>query len=62
MRSLIICHQMLTWQHDLERSQVLATRHPETGINPHALSNMPVEDLRGVLDFLRRFAAEREAG
>lgn len=61
MRSLIISHAMVTWQYDLERSRVLATRNPETGINPDTLAFMPVEDLRGVFAFLQRFAGEREA-
>ena len=49
------------WQHILQQAQALAARLPEIGLNPNKLASLPLNDLVGVLDFLKRKHAEREA-
>jgi hypothetical protein len=48
-------------QHILQQAQALAARLPEIGLNPDKLALLPLDDLMGVLAFLKRKHAEREA-
>jgi len=47
------------WQHILQQAQALAARLPETGLNPDKLALIPLDDLVGVLAFLKRSYAEK---
>jgi len=47
------------WQHILQQAQALAARLPEIGLNPDKLSLLPLNDLVGVLAFLKRSYAEK---
>jgi len=49
------------WQHMLSQAQSLAARLPETGLNPDKLALLPLDELVGVLAFLKRFYAEKVA-
>ena len=52
------------WQYILlqaqAQAQALAARLPEIGLNPDKLELLPLNDLVGVLAFLKRKSAERK--
>ena len=47
------------WQHILQQAQALAARLPELGLNPDKLALIPLDDLVGVLAFMKRAYAEK---
>lgn len=53
-------NHLTVWQHILTQAQSLAARLPETGLNPNKLALLSLDELVGVLAFLKRFYAERE--
>jgi len=47
------------WQHLLDQAQALAASLPATGLNPDKLALLPLDELVGVLAFLKRVYAEK---
>mgnify|MGYP000420874127 CR=1 FL=1 len=55
-------NHLTAWQHILQQAQVLAARLPEMGLNHDTLVLLPpLNDLVGVLAFLKQSYAEKEA-
>jgi hypothetical protein len=52
-------NDFLAWQHILMQAQVLASRLPEIGLSPDKLTSLPLNELVGVLAFLKRSYAEK---
>lgn len=52
-------NHLTSWQHILKHAQELAARLPEIGLNPDKLALLPLDDLMGVLAFLKRSYAEK---
>jgi len=52
-------NHLTAWQHILQQAQALAARLPEIGLNPDKLASLPLNDLVGVLAFLKRSYAEK---
>jgi len=52
-------NHLTAWQHILIQAQALAARLPEIGLNPDKLALIPLDDLVGVLAFLKRSYAEK---
>tara|TARA_R110000772_G_scaffold184159_2_gene295244 strand:- start:117 stop:299 length:183 start_codon:yes stop_codon:yes gene_type:complete len=53
-------NHLLVWQHLLDQAQSLAARLPETGVNPDKLGLLPLNDLMGILAFLKRAYTEKK--
>tara|TARA_R110002050_G_scaffold57423_5_gene129279 strand:+ start:199970 stop:200152 length:183 start_codon:yes stop_codon:yes gene_type:complete len=51
---------MVVWQQVLDQAQSLAVRLPEIGLNPDKLASLTLDELVGVLAFLKRSYAEQE--
>jgi len=49
------------WQQLLKQAQALAARLPDMGLNPDKLALLPINDLVGILAFLKRLRSEQEA-
>ena len=56
-----ITPRIIVWQQLLIQAQTLAARLPGVGLEPDKLALLPFDDLVGVLAFLKRFNAEKEA-
>jgi hypothetical protein len=56
-----VTYHYLVWQQILFQTQELALKMPETGLNADKLAVLPIEHLTGVLAFLKRSYAERQA-
>lgn len=54
-------YQYVVWQQLVNQAQELAMKMPGLGLNPDTLLVMPIEQLTGVLAFLKRSYAERES-
>lgn len=54
-------YQYVVWQQLVNQAQELAIKMPGLGLNPYSLLVMPIEQLTGVLAFLKRSYAERES-
>jgi hypothetical protein len=48
-----------TYYHLLSDTQMLAAKLPSRGLNPYKLALLPLDDLIGVLAFLKWFYAEK---
>jgi hypothetical protein len=49
------------WQPLLQQAQSLAAGLPDTGLTPDKLALLPLDELMGVLAFLKRSIAEKQA-
>lgn len=49
------------WQDILIQAQELAAKMPCTGLSPYKLALLPLDDLIGILAFLKRYYAEKVA-
>lgn len=54
-------YQYVVWQQLVNQAQELAIKMPGLGLNPDSLLVMPIEQLTGVLAFLKRSYAESES-
>lgn len=54
-------YQYVVWQQLVNQAQELAIKMPGLGLTPDTLLVMPIEQLTGVLAFLKRSYAERES-
>jgi len=54
-------YQFILWQQLVIQAQELALKMPEMGLNPDVMPMLPLENLRGVLAFLRRVTEENKA-
>lgn len=54
-------YQFIVWQRLLNQAQELALKMPELGIDADILALYPIDHLVGVLAFLKRLYAERQA-
>jgi len=52
-------NHLTAWQYILIQAQALAARLPEKGLNPDSLALLPLDELVGVLVFLKRSYAEK---
>jgi hypothetical protein len=52
-------NDFLAWQYILTQAQALASRLPEIGLSPDKLTSLPLNELVGVLVFLKRSYAEK---
>jgi len=61
MSQLDNTYQYVVWQQLVNQAQELAIKLPGLGLNPDSLLVMPIEQLAGVLAFLKRSYAESES-
>mgnify|MGYP000461419313 CR=1 FL=1 len=54
-------YHYLVWQQLVIQAQELALKLPEMGLNPDKLIHLPIMDLIGVLAFLKRSYADKQA-
>ncbi|WP_289282533.1 MULTISPECIES: hypothetical protein [unclassified Methylophaga] len=54
-------YQFVVWQRLVIQAQELALKMPGIGLNPDILPTLPIEQLTGVLAFLKRSYAEKQA-
>ena len=52
-------NHLTAWQYILTEAQALAARLPEIGLNPDKIVLLALDDLLGVLTFLKRSYAEK---
>lgn len=54
-------YQFIIWQRLIIQTQELALKMPELGLNVDVLPVLPIDHLTGILAFLKRSYAEKQA-
>lgn len=50
---------LIAWQETVIKAQKLALTMPETGINPDTLPSLPLDELNGIIAYLKRLDVDR---